>query len=149
MTSWTLAEPDKAGEIWAVAVGFLLIGAFASFMIVRRLRSRGLPFLVLSAHGFTARNLDRPIAWHGVYRVNVVAGRATITVFALTNDATMPVRTGGHRVRIGRRRRTVTLNGIRPRGMTVQSYYTLILTYLSAARASAALAARASENESL
>ncbi len=136
-----LADPSAAPEIEAAAAALLLGAAAAAWRLLAIRRLARTPFLTLHADGFECRGLDRIVPWLAVQRVGVTAQSGASHVFFRLSDATpLPRRVSGWGVRVSRRRRAVTLLGVRPRGLAPQGLLGLIDRCWKAARAAAALA---------
>ena len=142
LAEWTLAEPSEFSTVLLAACGLLLAGLVVAGLGIARFASRRTPFLILGTDGFTGRGLDQAVPWTGVDQISVVSGHTFITGFDLSATTPLPRRVSGWRTRVHRRRRRVSLIGLRPRTLTPQTYLDLLLAYHAAALARRALEMR-------
>ncbi len=127
-----------------------LVGAFGAVFVaiafLRYRRGQAGPFLVVGPSGFRCLGIAEPVPWSAVEGIQVTVGQAFVTTFRLNATAPLPERKGRpFSVAVNRRRRTLTLKGYVPRGMTAQAFLDLLNRARRAHHAQALLRARESE----
>lgn len=133
---------------WSLGIGgaMVLLGAgfvLYSALCYRRIRSG--PFLIVGADGFKCRGISGLMPWSMVTGIQVITGRAFLTVFTFAPGVPMPVKTArAWMIKIDGRRRQLRLRGYVPRAMTPQAYLDLLNSGLRAHRAQALLHERES-----
>ncbi len=122
------------------AVARLALIACAAAFLLRVLllwRARNRPLIELFADGFSGRGLDRMVPWIGVEGVTMTRQISTRLLIHLKPTTKLPKRVSGWHAMVNARQQTVTLLGVRPRGMTAEALVQLIEHTRAAAHARA------------
>ena len=121
---------------WALALGLGLLGAGLLVTTLRRLRFRDQPYLVLEPGGVRCPGLREPfVPWSALAGATVVgAGRAASTNLFFRPGAVLPTLDGSRsNLRLGRRRRVLSIAGPVPRDMAPEELANLLRTAITGA----------------